>query len=207
MNIKVGIVDDHQLIIDGIKSILSSEIDIEVVIQANEGIEFLAKIKHQKVDVVLTDIRMHRMDGIALTKNLLSLYPKLPILVISMFDQPADIREVAKAGAKGHIPKNVNRKELIKAIRSVYNGYNYFPFNYDDVISKEPNKSTKLTKRESQIVALIANGRTSFEISQELHISKFTVDTHRKNVHKKLAIDNQAGLIKFALEQNFNKKI
>lgn len=198
MIIKVGIVDDHQLFIDGIKSILSSAVDIDVVIEANDGIVFLQKIATTKVDIVLSDIRMPRMDGLDLTKHLVKEYPEIKVLILSMFDQPADIKEAIKAGAKGYIPKNIGKEKLIETIRKIVRGNYHFPNKVD---AQNETSLDKLTKREQQIIRLIAKGRTSFEISEELHISKLTVDTHRKNMHKKLGIQTSAGLMKYGIDR------
>ena len=204
MKIRVAIIDDHQLIIDGIKSILSDEIDIDIVIEANDGIEFLRKMKGQEVDVVLSDVRMPKMDGFTLIKTLREQNSAIPVLILSMFDQPTDIREFITAGARGFIPKNIARDELIKAIRSLYIGQTYFPKKYESSVSDkeqdDQNNQIILSKREKEILRLIAKGRSSLEISQELFISKYTVDTHRKNIHKKLNITGHTSMVKYSIE-------
>jgi len=167
MNIKLAVVDDHQLFIDGIKSILSSVIDLDVVIESTDGVSLISKIKKEAVDIVLSDIRMPRMDGIHLTKYLTEHHPDIKVIIVSMFDQPADINEVAKAGAKGYLPKNIGKEDLVKTIRAVYEGERCFPKGAETQ-KTTVNNAAKITKREQQIIQLIAKGRTSNEYLKAL---------------------------------------
>ena len=207
MTIKIIIADDHQLFIDGIKSILSKAIDIETIGEANNGLEVIKLLEDNIIpDVVLTDIRMPRMDGIVLTKTLSKTYPKLKVLALSMFDQTVDVVEMLNAGAKGYVTKNVDKSELISALQTLVKGDYYFsknlPENIQDWFDKEQDlpKKTALTKRETEILKLIAKGRTSIEIAKHLKLSKYTVDTHRKNIHKKLGIKSNTGLVNYVLK-------
>jgi len=205
MIIRVAIVDDHQLFLDGIKSILSTEIEIEIVAEANDGISMLRILRElPEVDILISDIRMPGMNGLVLTKNVKKEFPKIAVLILSMFDQTSDIHEIINVKANGYLPKNVGRETLIEALYALNKGRQYFAEDYN-VLLEENSKSAKqkmvhLTKREKQILALIAKARTSIQISEELHISKLTVDTHRKNIHKKLNLANQNELLKYAIE-------
>jgi len=210
MTINIIIADDHQLFIDGIKSILNKSIDIEIVGEGNNGLEVLKLLENGiKPDVILTDIRMPVMDGIALTRELTKNYPKLKVLALSMYDQTADVIELLNAGAKGYVTKNVDKTELNKALYTLVTGKYYFsknlPEDIKDWFNKEsltPQQST-LTKREIEILKLVAKGRTSIQIAKQLNLSKFTVDTHRKNIHKKLGIKSNTGLVNYTLK-HFN---
>lgn len=201
--IRIGIVDDHQLFIDGIKSIIDTEVDIEIVASLTSGTEYVKNYGSDHIDITLTDIRMPEIDGLTVCRSIIKKNPKAKIVILSMYDQPADIREAIKAKASGYLPKNIDRAELISAIRAIYNGLEVFPESYDQYVSEQKyykGTYTTLTKREQEILILIAKGRTSQEIATELHLSKFTVDTHRKNIHKKLNLDGSAALIKYAVE-------
>lgn len=204
MTIRVIIADDHQLFIDGIKSILNQEIGIEIIAEANNGHELIKHLDNNVIpDVILTDIRMPVIDGITATKAISKKYPNIPILALSMYNQESDAIEMIDAGAKGYIVKNAGKLEMLEAIYALHNRKSYFSKEIHDKIKdyeKKVDSNKTLTKREKQILQLIARGRTSMAISQELNISKLTVDTHRKNIHKKLHIDTNAGLIKFALK-------
>lgn len=206
MTIKIIIADDHQLFIDGLNSILSKAIDIETIGQANNGLEVIKLLENDLIpNVILTDIRMPIMDGIVLTKTVSKSYPKVKVLALSMFDQTVDVIEMLNAGAKGYVTKNVDKSELITALHTLVKGDYYFsknlPKDIQDWFTKEQfqPKESVLTKRETEILQLIAKGRTSIQIAQHLKLSKYTIDTHRKNIHKKLGIKSNTGLVNFAL--------
>lgn len=205
MKVKIIIADDHQLFIDGIKSILTNEIGISIVGEANNGLQVIQLLESGIcADVILTDIRMPVMNGIATTRLLAKQFPKIPVLALSMYDQPSDIQEMLDAGALGYIVKNSGKQELIKAIHALHQGRKYLSKDLEQYQlegGRTGSKQYPLSRREKQIVALIAKGRTSHQIAEELHISKLTVDSHRKNIYKKLGLKTVAGLIKFALEE------
>ncbi|WP_298761408.1 response regulator transcription factor [uncultured Psychroserpens sp.] len=207
MIIKILIVDDHQLFIDGIKSILSKSIDIETIGEANNGLEVLKLLEGGlQPDVILTDIRMPIMDGTTLTKTLSKEYPKLKVLALSMFDQTVDVIEMLEAGANGYVTKNVDKSELDLAIHTVVKGDYFFsanlPKDIQDWFHNEsiPPDNQLLTKREIEILQLIVKGRTSLQMAKHLSLSKYTIDTHRKNIHKKLGIKSNTGLVNYALK-------
>jgi len=206
MTINVVIADDHQLFIDGIKSILSKTIGITIVGEANNGLEVL-KLLEQEIlpDIILTDIRMPILDGVSLTKILTKDYPKIKVLALSMFDQSIDVFEMLEVGAKGYVTKNVEKKELVLAINTLVKGEYYFSENLPKDIKDWFNKDNvdnekSLTRREKEILNLLVKGRTSLQMSKQLRISKYTIDTHRKNIHKKLGIKSNTGLVNFALK-------
>jgi len=205
MNIDIVIADDHQLFIDGLKSILSEEIGISIIGEANNGLELLQLIESgTKPHIVLTDIRMPILDGITATRMLTKNHPKIHILALSMYDQSVDVIEMLEAGAKGYVTKNVERKELVLAIHTLTKGAFYFSKNLPKDIKAwfdgENNSEAKhLTRREKEILQLLAKGRTSAEMATELKISKYTIDTHRKNIHKKLGIKSNTGLVNYVL--------
>lgn len=205
MIIKVAIVDDHQLFIDGIKSIVNTEIDIEIVAEANDGTSMLRMLREQSdINILISDIRMPGMNGLMLTRTVKKEFPDLAVLILSMFDQTSDIQEVINTRANGYLPKNVGRDILVEALYALNNGQQYFSESYNTILDEDTKiskgKDVRLTKREKQILVLIAKARTSIQISAELHISKLTVDTHRKNIHKKLNLGNQNELLKYAIE-------
>lgn len=207
MRIKVVIADDHQLFIDGIKSILSKEIGIAIIGEAKNGLELIKLLDQPtKPDVIITDIRMPIIDGITATRILSKDHPKIPILALSMYDQEADVIEMLVAGAKGYVTKNVEKDELLTAIQKLVNGAYYFSKNLPNSIQEWYNKGDasahqKLTRRENEILELIAKGRSTLQIAQQLKISKFTIDTHRKNIHKKLGIKSNTGLVNYVLKK------
>lgn len=209
MAINVAIADDHQMFIDGIRSILDGVSDISIIAEVKDGLELIKAVEKELPDVVLTDIRMPGMDGIAAVKYLSENYSHIPVLALSMFDQEEEVIDMLKAGAAGYIIKKAGKDELVTAIHKLVNRGQY----YSPSISAKVNKwlenpemieqATPLTKRERQILKLIADGKTSQQIANSLKISKYTVDTHRKNIHKKLDIKTNTGLVKYVME-NFS---
>ena len=206
MKIKVIIADDHHLFIDGIKSILTKELDIHIIAEANNGLELIKLLESGlHPDIILTDIRMPVMDGIAATRMITKNYPDIPVLALTMFDQSADVYEMMEAGARGFVTKEVKKEELIHAIHTIVNRKPYFSENLTIDPSQlrqlnGPDENIELTRRETEILNLVVKGRTTLEIAQQLKLSKFTIDTHRKNIHKKLNIKTNAGLVNYALK-------
>lgn len=207
MNIKVIIADDHQLFIDGIRSILAKELGITIIAEAANGLELIKLLEQGKQpDIIITDIRMPIIDGIAATKIITKSYPRIPILALTMFDQSADVYEMLEAGARGYVTKEVNQTELFLAIHTIVGGKKYFssklPVDFENWFKTNScDDKVALTKRETEILKLLARGRTTLQMAQELKLSKFTVDTHRKNIHKKLGIKGNAALMNYALNQ------
>lgn len=216
-NIKLLIVDDHKIIRDGIKALIGDRDNIEVVGELGSGQEAIEFVEKKAVDVILMDINMPGMTGIETTKKILAKKPKRPIiLALSMHNEEAYIVDMLKNGAKGYVLKESGREELIKAIQTVNQGKKYLSTEMslqliDDLINGKTN-STKsevensnlvnLTKRELEIIQQISNGSSSQEISQQLKISKRTVEAHKRNVFQKLEIKNSAALVKYAFENN-----
>ena len=205
MTIKVLVVDDHQLFIDGINAILSRDIGIDVVGHANNGFEALKFLESgQHVDVIMMDIRMPVMDGIMTTRVIRKEYPNIAVLALSMYNQEEDLEEMISAGAKGYLVKNTPKAEMIEAINAVFNKREYVSAELREKHKPsgiEVLQKVKLTRREKEILGLIAMGRTSRQIAHSLSISKMTVDTHRKNIHKKLGISSNTGLVRYALKE------
>ncbi len=210
-SIKIVIVDDHQLIIDGMKALLNEEAGIKVVGEASNGKEALKLMQLIEVDMVLLDIDMPVMDGIETAKHIRKRWPQLSIIILSMHAEQGMVKNLVGIGANGYLLKNSSREEVIKAIRHVNNGDRYFStevtlsiLNSRGGFESHKNK-VHLTDREIEILTLIAEGFTNKEIGDQLFISHRTVDTHRTNLMKKLEVNNLAGLISFALKNGFVK--
>lgn len=201
--ITIIIAEDHQALIDGIKLSLEYEDDIAVIGEANDGEVLIELVKSKRPQVVITDIRMPKCDGITATRIIKKEFPEIKIIAFSMFDQIEAIEQMKKAGAAGYIMKNSSLKKLIEAIRTVAKNETYF----DDAISTKDNLTKEeiiLSAREKEIVRLIGEGKTSQEIADILFIGKSTVDTHRKNILKKMNIYGKTDLIRFAVERKYD---
>ncbi len=206
---RLVIVDDHQLIIDGIRALLRDEESIQIVGEASNGKKAIEVIDLLETDVVLLDIDMPVMDGIETSKILHQKYPKLAIIILSMHAEKGLIKNLVEIGVKGYLLKNSSRAEILKALNEVMEGNSYFS---PEVTLSLLNKSTEngsrqseinLTDREEEVLRLIASGFTNKEIGEKLFISHRTVDTHRTNLMKKLDVNNLAGLVSYAIKNGF----
>ena len=202
--IRVIIAEDHQALIDGIKLSLENENDMEVVGEANDGEELIKLVDLKKPDVIITDIRMPKCDGITATRIIKKKHPSIEIVAFSMFDQAEAVKQMQEAGASGYIMKNSSLIKLIEAIRTVANHKTFFDTDIVADKSSGNNDTIMLSKREKEILRLIGERKTSNEISDMLFIGKTTVDTHRKNILKKLNIHGKSDLVRFAVERKYD---
>lgn len=202
--ITVAIAEDHQALIDGIQSYLEYEEDITIVGHANDGQQLLELVEKRPPNIVLCDIRMPKVDGIAAAKVIQKKFPDTKVVAFTMFDQEEAIRQMLEAGAVGYILKNSSLQVVLEAIRTVANGKTYFD-KHIHLPSTEKNKSKSvLSSREKEILNLVGRGRTSHEIADELFIGKSTVDTHRKNMIRKLGLSGAGELLRYALEKKYD---
>lgn len=202
--IHLVIAEDHQSLIDGIKVFFEYEEDITVVGEANDGERLLEIVRKKRPQVVLTDIRMPKMDGITATKYIKKEFPQCYVIAFSMFEQDEAILQMKEAGASGYIMKNASLKTVKDTIRAVVNGATFFDAPLKKEKAKTKNDNASLSKRELEIVKLIGQGKTSQEIADTLFISKTTVDTHRKNILRKLNLHGKSELLRYAMERKYN---
>jgi two-component system nitrate/nitrite response regulator NarL len=202
--IRLFIADDHQMFIDGIIALLEDDDTIRISGSATNGNELLEKLAFDLPDIILMDIGMPGLDGIETTIRVTQRFPGVKVIALSMYDDHHKIVKMLKAGAKGYVLKNTSKKELLDAIGSVAEGGVYYSgqvmTNTMQSIGTENTLLGKLTEREIEIIKLIVKSLTNKEIAEELSISEFTVNTHRKNAMRKLSIRNTAALVKFAIE-------
>ncbi|SHF51022.1 two component transcriptional regulator, LuxR family [Salegentibacter echinorum] len=203
--IRLAIAEDHLALIDGIKIFFEYEEDIEFVGFAQNGQELCELVKRKRPNLIITDIRMPVMDGIEATRKILKNYPEIKIIAFTMFDQDAAVSQMLKAGAKGYILKNSSLKELLFAMRQVHKGETYYDPNITLESSGETSKTKGvLTRRQHEILKLIAKGKTNQEIAEQLFIGKTTVETHRKNMIRKLDLHGAGELLRYALEKKYD---
>lgn len=207
--INLFIADDHQLVIDGIKLMLSEAEDIVCKGEANDGDSALERLKEAQYDIILLDVNMPGMNGMDACGRIRKNYPNLKILVLSMLKEASLIKMMLKNGANGYLLKNAGKDEVLKAIRTVVNGQQYFSPEVANIVmaslagtDKKEQKSPfpQLSRREKQVLKLIVNEYTTGEIADELGISFGTVETHRRNLLIKLGARNTAGLVRTGLE-------
>ena len=204
--IRLAIAEDHQSLIDGLQLLLKYEEGISIVGTANDGEELLHIVRLKQPNVVITDIRMPKLDGISATKIIKKEFPTTKVLAFSMFDQIDAIEQMLESGASGYILKNSSLNEVLNAIRTIHNGETYFDANIDTNALGKKNKVSKkglLTKRQIEILELVAQGKTSREIAEQLFIGVHTVDTHRKNMIRILGLQGKGELMRYALEKKY----
>ncbi|MFT6828862.1 MAG: DNA-binding NarL/FixJ family response regulator [Roseivirga sp.] len=204
--IRVFLVDDHQMVLDGISSILEDVENIKVAGTALNGEHALRALGVEGVDVLLLDINMPEMDGIEVVRQMDKQGIHVNTLILTMHNNPQFTKQLIELGVEGCILKNSGKKELVYAINEVNEGRRYYGEDVTGTLFDSLEKTKKavnevlLTKREVEIIKLIATEFTTNEIAEKLMISSFTVDTHRKNIVNKLGVKNIAGLVKFAFE-------
>jgi DNA-binding NarL/FixJ family response regulator len=203
--IRVFIVDDHPVVIEGIHALLQQERGIEWAGQAMNASSCLGYFISNTADVLLMDISMPGMDGIELCSVMKSRYPGVFILGLSTYNQGIYIKRMMENGASGYILKNTSKEELVKAIQTVNSGGIYFSGEAGESLREYQKSSVgqlpELSRREKEILGLIAEGYTNPQIAEKLFLSSFTVDSHRKNLLAKLDVKNTATLIRLAVER------
>lgn len=201
--ITVFIVEDHTLVVEGLRVLLQNETDLTIVGSAGTAAACLEFFDSNKADVLLMDINLPDMSGVDLCKLIKTKHKGVMVLALSTFNQGIYMNKVMENGASGYLLKNITRQELIDGIKTVNNGGVYFSFEAGKIYKTTLEKSSHqpvLTKREKEIVKLIAEGFTNAQIAQQLFLSVDTVDTHRKNLYTKLNVKNTALLIRYALD-------
>lgn len=211
-NIKIMLVDDHQIVRDGIKALLESLENVQVIGEASNAKELLEKLKNCKPDIIVTDISMPDISGIELTKiiNEKEEFSGIKVLILSMFTNEDFIFNAIKAGANGYLPKNTTRRELFEAVNTIYNGDDYFSESISNIILKSyvkkaqneelTEKKESLSVRETEILKLFAQGLSNQEIADKLFISIRTVESHKNHIMQKLELKSTVDLIKFAIK-------
>lgn len=206
--IRVFVVDDHQIVIDGLQLVMDGLADISCVGTATNGEDALAFLQSHSADIVLLDIDMPGMDGIACCTRIIQRYPGTQVIALTMHSERSLIKRMLEAGANGYLLKNAGREELDKAIRRVNEGKSYYSHDVAETIVRgdpavKPHSKQlfpTLSSREKQIVRLIVDECTTQEIADKLNISFNTVETHRRNIMDKLGAKNAAGIVRIALE-------
>ncbi|MEQ8549453.1 MAG: response regulator transcription factor [Cyclobacteriaceae bacterium] len=203
---RIVLVDDHQMFLDGLSMILSSDASLEVVGTFEDASIALHNMESLSPDLIVTDMNMPEMDGLALTRRAKAKYPHVKILVLSMHKDRETVSGIINSEADGFILKNSNKSELIKAIKNIGKGGTYYSNEIMPIIMQRYQKLEKialdaplLSEREKEVVTLIAQEFNNDQIAEKLYISKRTVETHRKNMMSKTGVSTTVGLLKYAV--------
>lgn len=209
--IQLGLVDDHNLFREGIKSLLDKISDVNLVLEAVNGKDLFTKLKNDVPDVILLDLEMEEMNGVDATLKLQEEYPEVKILILTMHKEERMISYLMEIGANGYLLKDTTREELEEAIKTVYKkGFYFNEFVSQALLKGLKNKSGKpltigkdyhLTSREIEVLELIAKEFTTAEMAEKMFLSVRTIEGHRKNLISKLGVKNTAGLLIKAIKE------
>lgn len=202
--IKVFIIDDHELVLEGIHALLKDETTIEWLGSAKHPQELMLFLKQTKPDVLLMDINLPEKSGLELCPEIRQLYPTIRIIGLSTSDQASVIRRMMESGASGYLLKDALKNEIITAIQTVVKGKTYVSYSVSEVLKKKNTGPVLplLTKREKQVLQLIAEGFTNPEIADKLFLDVSTINSHRKNMLTKYNLNTTAALVKLALTEH-----
>jgi DNA-binding NarL/FixJ family response regulator len=208
---RIFLVDDHTIVRDGLRALLANEPEIEVVGEASNGQELLERLPTTPADVVLLDANMPVLDGLATTLRLRAEFPQVRVLILSMLAHERYIGQLFDAGASGYVLKSAEKGEILVAIQTVIAGRQFLCSDLGlnmlrKVLAKddepeEAAKASRLSRRESEVLQLLAEGLTTNEIAEKLFTSKRTIETHRQNILEKTQTKNTAALIRMAVTQ------
>ena len=210
-SIKVLVADDHEIVRQGLKTIISEHSDLSIAGEAENGDQVLKIVKKTKVDVVLLDFDMPEKNGLDTLVELKALYPKLPVMILSIFPEDHYGTRFLKAGASGYLQKSSATDQLIDAIRKVFNGGKYISSALTDKLVTGLNKDKEqflhesLTDREFQVFRLLATGKKLKEMADELCLSINTISTYRSRILQKMDLKSNADVIRYAIENGLSK--
>lgn len=202
--IRILLVDDHQLVRDGLRSRLESIPQFLVAAEAGTPEDALNEAANKKIDLVLMDINLKGMTGIELTARFHDQFPDIAVIMLSMHDSAEYVMQSIQAGARGYVLKDSPATDIVTAINTVMAGGIYYSAALSKHLSRPISPSMLLTPREKEVLQRIATGKSNKHIARELNLSVRTVETHRWNIKRKLDIDGQADLIRFALAHSLN---
>ncbi len=202
--IRILLADDHGVVRQGFRAILSQQADMQIVGEAGNGREVMTLAEEFKPDVIVMDVAMPELNGIEATRRLGTSLPRTRVLALSMHKDSVYVREMLKAGAKGYLLKDSSEHDLLEAVRAVARGGEYISPLVQDALSSSFKMTgmtplDQLTSREREVLQLIAEGKTNKEVATSLNISVFTVDAHRGRIMEKLNVHNVNELVRFAV--------
>lgn len=212
--VRLLIVDDHELILNGLRSMFQSFKDFEIVGDANNGKDAITQAQKLQPDVIFMDLSMPVMSGLEATSKIVALLPETKILALTQHEDSEYVMQMLQAGGKGYLFKNSTQEEFKAAIHAVMNGQKYFSKKISDMLLNDlmnqqkkheeeaETKEVPITKREREIIINIANDLSNQQIADKLNISLRTVETHRRNIMQKLKVNTVVALIKYAVQHN-----
>lgn len=202
MTVRIVVVDDHPVVRAGIVGLLAGEADLEVVGEAADGAAALEVVERQRPDVVLMDLRMPVLDGVAATERLLAAHPAVRVVILTTYETDGDILRAVEAGATGYLLKDAPREDLVEAVRAAARGETVLaPSVARRLVAQVRNSGDRLTPRELEVLAGVARGGSNAQIGTELFIAEATVKTHLLRIFAKLGVDDRTRAVTVALER------
>jgi DNA-binding NarL/FixJ family response regulator len=201
--IRIMLIDDHPLVRDGLRARLEAVPHFQIVAEAGDAEEALRHAQDTEIDLALMDINLRGSSGIELTAQFHRLYPQIAVLILSMHDKAEYVMQSIQAGACGYVLKDAPGQDIVTAIDTVISGGIYYSAALAKKLTQPMTPLQMLTARERQVLKQIASGKANKQIARELDLSVRTVETHRLNIKRKLGIDGQAELIRFAVEERY----
>ena len=211
--LRILIADDHEVVLEGLRTLLETQPGWQVIGEAKDGTEAIKKSAALKPDVIVLDISMPQLDGLAATREIVRLLPDAKILILSMHESENLIREVVEAGARGFVTKSSASRELVAAVEALQRGKTYFTPRLDQLgvtsfcrtdpnVGVIPDKRDSLTPRQKEVVQQLAEGRSSKEAAAALGVSVKTVETHRVNIMRRLGCHSVSDLTRYAIRNH-----
>lgn len=198
----IAIADDHKLILFGIKNIILNNQLGTIVGEASNGFQLLQLLQQQKINLVIIDVNMPQLNGVQTAKKIVEMYPEVTILILSQYENIELVKELKLIGVNGYLSKSFESEQLIEGVKTIKENCSYFPLLEHEYVTFKKDK-TQLTARELEILSLIAKGKTSKNISCQLFLSQYTVETHRKNCMRKLEVNSIVQLINVAKDKGY----
>lgn len=212
--INIILVDDHPLVLEGISAFLDELHSYKINVagkaaHGEEALELLRTTDDKKIDLILLDLEMPKMDGLLAAKKISLQYPRIKVVIISSYVNEAFVSEALNVDAAGYLVKGASKNEILSAIVKIYEGEKYYSSKIVDVLrvlaTKANEKKPLFTKREREVLALIGKDYRTKEIAEELHIAETTVNTHKNNLRDKIGVKSAVGLAKYAVENGYVK--
>ena len=213
--IRLLLADDHEIFRDGLRSLLKKQQEIELAGEAENGKDLIDQVSKLKPDVVITDIKMPKMDGIEATRILTEKYPHIGVIALSMFDEENLIVDMLEAGAKGYLLKNAAKYEILDAIKTVFNQGTYYCHHTSSKLAQmiaqskfNPHKKVKsphFTDKEIEVIKMVCQGLSSKEIADSLHLSTRTIEGYREKIEEKMKVKNTVGIVVYAIKKEIYK--
>lgn len=213
--IRIILADDHELFRDGFGVMIKKQPEVDLIAEAKNGEELLLRVKEHGPDVVITDIKMPKVDGLEVMKRMKEEYPHIGVIALTSFDEENLLMDMLEAGAKGYLLKSAHKEEIVEAIKAVYQDKNYYCNQTNVKLAQliarsgfHPHRKQKkvvFNDREQQIIPLICEGYTNKEIATKLFLGKRTVETHREHILEKMDVKNTAGVVIYAIRHGLYK--